>query len=71
MNSLAYILYSGDRPNPGRLILYILGLVVCYIILLKIFKVGEAPAWAFQLLNLVCLIFALLVAVDFFFGSGW
>lgn len=67
MNALALIV-SGS--SIGTLLLWFVGVLVCFAIVFFIMRQLEAPPIAYKILYVIAGLIALLVAIDFFFGVG-
>jgi hypothetical protein len=56
--------------NVGSLLLWLVGIVVCFAIVYAILRAVSAPAVAFTALYVIAGVVALLLAIGFFFGGG-
>lgn len=67
MTTLALIISGG---NIGSLLVWFVGVLVCFCIVFFLMKQLEAPPVAYKVLYVLIGILALLLAIDFFFGGG-
>ncbi len=67
MTPLAFVITGG---SVGSLLLWLVGIVVCFAIVFAILRALGAPAVAFTALYVIAGVLALLLAIGFFFGGS-
>ena len=65
--TIALIISGG---GIGTLLLWIVGVAVCFAIVYGIFRALVLPEWAYTALYVLAGVILLILAIDFFFGSG-
>jgi hypothetical protein len=68
LGTLLAVVVTGG--SVGSLLLWLVGIVVCFAIVFAILRSLSAPPIAFTALYVIAGVLALLLAISFFFGGG-